>query len=169
MKTMLFLPLMGLAVSGLWLRPNTSVTAPTLPSPSDPGLPVKATIWTPSTVVHKDELLTLHFQTPNAPYLGVKTPDGKFFYVVFPHETAVGKLRPLVESTEFKNMQKLCIRLNTFKADPYTYGIYENQPVFTKSGTYRFLLGDNLHTDDPASVASVSIEYRHYDSQMGSK
>ena len=37
----------------------------------------------------------------------------------------------------------------------------EKQPVFTQSGTYTFILGANLHVDDPALVHKVTVKYVH--------
>ncbi len=117
-------------------------------------------IWTDATVIYKGDSFSLHFRTPNAPYLGVVDPKGRFFYIVFPQESALGDLKPLVDSKHFAQMQTLKIG-TALKADPYTYGVYENQPVFTCSGTYTFLLGENLHIDDPAFLSKVTIQYIH--------
>jgi len=118
-------------------------------------------IWTDAKMVHKGETFVLNFSTPNAPYLGVIAPNGRFFYVVFPKESAEGKLTPLVDSERFSSMSTLKINTSQLKADPYIYGVYENQPVFTCSGTYTFILGENLHVDDPTLLSKVHISYVH--------
>lgn len=101
----------------------------------------RAKIWTDTTTVYKGETFTLHFTTPNPPYLGVIDPKGRFFYIVFPKENSFGNLVPLVDSDRFAAMSSLAICTGELKADPYTYGVYENQPVFTCSGVYTFILG----------------------------
>ncbi len=58
-------------------------------------------------------------------------------------------------------MKTLKISTGQLKADPYTYGVYENQPVFTCDGTYTFILGENLHVDDPALLSKVQVKYVH--------
>ncbi|MBK8194132.1 MAG: hypothetical protein IPK76_13315 [Lewinellaceae bacterium] len=75
--------------------------------------------------------------------------------------SSVGNLRPLVTSEAFVAMNILSINTAKFKADPYTSGVLDNQPVFTTSGTYRFLLGENLHTDDERFIEIVKVNYRH--------
>jgi hypothetical protein len=112
-------------------------------------------------LVYKGESFELRFDGPNPDYLGVIDPDGKFFYVVFPTGNAIGKLQPFVDSRSFANLKSLKINTAMLKADPYTYGVYENQPVFTKSGTYRFVLGDNLNVDDEQAVCVVKLRYKH--------
>ena len=120
-----------------------------------------AKMWVENENVFKGETFLLRFKTPNAPFLGVINPDGKFFYVVFPASESVGKLSPLVDSKIFVRLDRLAIATAEFKADPYTYGVMENQPVFTTSGTYIFILGDNLHTDDPTAIHRVKVRYKN--------
>lgn len=167
MKTLLLLPMLGIAIAGGFYHngltrpaPHSSVLLSTK-STSKPIATHLPEIWSSVNQVYKGENLVLYFRTPNPPYLGVLTPSGRFFYVVFPNETAVGELRPFVESTKFRSTEQMSINLTTFKADPYTDGVYTNQPVFTKSGKYKFIMGDNLHTDDPNAVVSLEIDYHH--------
>ena len=160
MKLILAFPALGLLFIGALLPKSqpASTTAARLPT-SPP--PLAAKMWAEKSALYQGETLELRFQAPNAPYLGVIDPAGKFFYVVFPAELSAGKLKPLVDSREFERLSALSISLADFKADPYTYGVYENQPVFTQSGTYTFLLGDNLHTEDTAGVEKLSVQYHH--------
>jgi hypothetical protein len=166
MKTLLLIPMLGIAIAGSFYhngltQPVSHSVLLSTTSASKPTAPHLPGIWSSSNKVYKGENLVLYFRTPNPPYLGVITPERRFFYVVFPHETAVGQLRPFVESTEFRSTQQMNINLTTFKADPYIDGVYTNQPVFTTSGKYTFIMGDNLHTDDPNAVVSLEIDYCH--------
>jgi hypothetical protein len=117
-------------------------------------------IWVDNTTLHKSETLNLHFLGSNPPYLGVINPDGHFFYVVFPSEYSLGALQPVVESKDFVNLKIMRINPQTFKADPYRYGVYTNLPVFTKSGKYTFIMGDNLHVHDPKLLDKVEVQYQ---------
>ncbi len=159
----LSLPLAVLFIAAPWKTklPSSDVSVST-PSPAPPA-PLEQTlkIWTDVTTVYQNESFALHFTTPNAPYLGVVDPKGRFFYLVFPKETAEGNLTPLVDSERFIHISRLQINTARLKADPYTYGVYENQPVFTCSGTYTFILGENLHVDDPSLLSSAQVKYIH--------
>lgn len=139
---------------------SRSLSAPVSPAVAA-ATPTK--IWTNNALLYKGDLLKIHFETPHAEYLGVIDPDGHFFYVVFPVEEGDEntKLKSFVDSRLFVSYKSLSINTSTFTADPYTYGVLENQPVFTKSGTYRFLLGDNLHMDDESMLGVLKITYRH--------
>jgi hypothetical protein len=164
MKLILAIPAAGLICSGAL---SFSKTGGALPS-SQPATPQPATTTVAARpmrlstdLVYKGESFELRFDAPNPSYLGVIDPDGKFFYVVFPTGDAIGNLQPLVDSKAFTGMKSLKINTAVLKADPYTYGVYDNQPVFTKSGTYRFVLGDNLNVDNDESVCVVKLRYKH--------
>ena len=169
MKTLLSvsIPALSLFVAGAWNVHRSQETVTT--SRTDvPSVEISASaesktpkMWAENTTLYKGETFELHFTAPNAPFLGVVDPQGHFFYVVFPRETAVGKLKPLVDSKQFASMKALKINTGTLKADPYTFGVYTNQPVFTQSGTYTFIHGENLHVDDPDFVDKVTVQYVH--------
>ncbi len=118
-------------------------------------------IWADKVMLYKGDSFQLYFDHPHSEYLGVIDPDGHFFYVVYPAECGSEKLQPFVPSEYFSLLGTLAINTSSFQADPYTYGVLENQYVFTQSGSYRFLLGDNLHTDDELFIAVLTINYRH--------
>lgn len=127
-----------------------------------------AKMWCDKNVIGRGETFTLHFERPHGKFLGIIDTDGHFFYLVFPEQDAVEKLQPLVTSETFVGMESLMIDPTTLKADPYTYGVFENQPVFTKSGIYRIILGDQLHSDDASSLTTVLIQYQHNPSDVAS-
>lgn len=118
-------------------------------------------IWVCSTTFYANETLILHFKPPNAPFLGVIDPQGHFFYLVFPAESAVGSLKPFVGSACFENLRALELNTESLQADPYTYGVYANQYVFTVSGAYTFIMGENLHVDNPGLLSKVVVNYIH--------
>ena len=123
-------------------------------------------MWSDRKQLYKGEVLTLHFKVPHAAYLGVINPDGKFFYVVFSEASTSGNLMPYVPSEQFPSIATLKIKTTTFTADPYTYGVDENQPVFTKSGKYRFVLADNLHVDDEKGIQVLDVVYHHTSKEL---
>ncbi len=161
----LSIPLLVLFLAAPWKTHHPTTSLPALPDASAVAEKTisegESKIWTDATTVYKGESFVLRFKTPNAPYLGVIDPKGHFFYLVFPKENAEGKLTPLVDSERFAQMSALNIHTGQLKADPYTYGVYENQPVFTCSGTYTFILGENLHVDDPTLTSSTRVRYLH--------
>ncbi len=164
MRLILAIPAVSLLCTGAMHFNHTGEIAPksanSIPAAAYVASPVA--IWTDVTgPVYKDESVELRFSAPNPTFMGVVNPAGKFFYVIFPAAAAQGKLRPFVTSEQFAKLTRLSIPTARFKADPYTYGIEENQQVFTMSGTYRFIMGENLHTDDITTLQTVEIQYIH--------
>jgi hypothetical protein len=160
MKLILALPAVGMLFAGMLNTGSLRYTANEPSHPiATPSSNAPAKMWVTQNTLRSGETLALHFTPPNPTYLGVVDPEGHFFYVVFPQESASGKLQPLVNSAGFAQLDHLDIVPANFKADPYTYGVLENQPVFTNTGTYRFILGENLHVDDPSAVVSVEVKY----------
>jgi hypothetical protein len=163
MKLILAIPAAGLLLSGTLRSLQHSdafpASQPIAPTTSKTEVKAHPKMWTEKEYLYKGESFDLHFDLPHAQYLGVVDPDGKFFYVVFPAANAVGKLTPLVTSEKFISLKTLKINTQTFKADPYIYGVMENQPVFNKSGNYRVVLGEDLHTDDESSLTIIHIQY----------
>ena len=159
MKLILVLPAAGLLFSGAMSLDKMSRSPVLLPEKT--AVESTPRMWTKSTTLYKGETFRLHFSTPHPQYLGVIDPDGHFFYVVFPKESGAGNLKPFVSSERFESMKTLKIKTSNFKADPYTYGVLENKPVFTKSGAYRFVLGDDLHVDDASALTILNVRYKH--------
>ncbi|MEQ1747433.1 MAG: hypothetical protein ABMA02_18530 [Saprospiraceae bacterium] len=158
------LPLAALVATSTWSTKPTSSNPAEMSRPVPVELPAPkkgAKIWASAATLYKNETFDLRFAAPNAPFLGVVDPSGHFFYLVFPTEASEGQLKPLVDSRSFLPMKALTIHTGSLKADPYMYGVYENQRVFTQSGTYTFILGSNLHVDDPTLVEKVAIKYVH--------
>ena len=123
------------------------------------GMPV---MWVQNKDIFLGDTLHLRFQSPHPQYLGVIDPEGSFFYLVYPASEATEGLKPLLDSRKFIHLDHLDIPIANLKADPYKYGVMENQPVFNKSGTYTFILGENLHTDHPSvPINRIKVAYKH--------
>jgi hypothetical protein len=161
MKIILAAPAVGLLLSGATRLPINTSLYPEKAATVHAAPAAAPKMWTETGTLYKGESFDLSFETPHAPYLGVIDPSGKFFYVVFPASESIGKIKPLVDGEKFKLRKTLKIHTATLKADPYISGVLENKPVFTKSGVYRFVMGQNLHTDDPSSLQTVKVTYWH--------
>jgi hypothetical protein len=155
MKLLLLL----LAVALPWVSDSTHLGLPTAAEVASPTLSPQPPMWADRSEVFVQDTIWLRFQVPHPPFLGVLDPEGKFFYIVFPAHEAIGALIPLADSKSFVGMSCLAIP-TSLKADPYQYGVLENRPVFTMFGVYTFIMGDNLHTDDPTENHQIEIAYR---------
>ena len=118
-------------------------------------------MWVGSAILYKGDTFCLHFTPPNATYLGIIDPKGHFFYLVYPTPTDSSGLFPILGSERFADCKSLHLNTALLQADPYIYDINVNRPVFTISGVYIFILGENLHVDDPMLLVQARVNYRH--------
>ena len=161
MKLILAVPALCLLASAIGIHSKNSLS--NSKTDADIAVSESSAIWVEHAECYRNESFNLHFSESHASTLGVVDPDGKFFYLVFPKACTLGELKPLVCSEEFEGIRQLSISTASLTADPYTYGVLENQPVFTKTGIYRFILGDNLHVDDEFALSIAEITYIHRD------
>jgi hypothetical protein len=164
-KLILSVSALGAVFTGAWPFVSTPAipAVPTIP-PVSLEVPVENPgpgMWSKQKTVYQGDYIELQFAPQHAGYLGVLAPDGRFFYLIYPLESSVGALTPIMDSRDFIQKTSLVLSTGTLRADPYTHGVLENQPVFTQSGTYRFILGENLHTDDETALDIVKVRYEH--------
>jgi len=93
--------------------------------------------------------LVLTMQTPHGGDLGLRTPKGDFFFLVFWPSTPAEAAQSLVPWETFKTMATLTIPIGTLKLVPWA----TNAParfVFDEPGTYYVLMDENLESDAAA-------------------
>jgi hypothetical protein len=164
----MFLSFSTLLVSG-WAAYQFNFLQP-LSGPGQEDAPVSAsaekappagTMEVPQETVYRGDMINLRFSVPHGAHLAIRDPKGRFFYVVFPAAQATAGLKPLIDSETFVRRAELSFRADQLTGDPYTHGINKNQPVFTVSGTYTLIMGDNLAVDNPDELVVRPLKYRH--------
>ena len=93
------------------------------------------------------ETLTLRIRTPHGRELGVRTPTGRFLFIAFHPEPGRHINQPPISSSAFLGMKTVQL------LSPSAIGLdlpADSAPehVFTSPGTYRFVVSDNLETED---------------------
>jgi hypothetical protein len=116
----------------------------------------KKILWMSDTLF-KGDTLKIKFRTPHPKDLGLTTPDGKFFFVIYSGDD-ISK-PSLMDWNEFANRDYLEIITNKTKANPWDANIAENQIIFTKTGKYKIQLSENLETDDGTPVEMETVYY----------
>ena len=95
------------------------------------------------------DTLVLTMKTPHGGDLGVRTPKGDFFFLVFWPSTPAEATQSVVPWDTFKTMDKLTIPVATLKLVPWTT-TDPAQFVFDEPGTYVVMMDENLEGDAPA-------------------
>lgn len=104
---------------------------------------------------------TLRVRLPNAHggEFGVWTPDNRFLFIAYQFDHESNPIEPPIPMAEFVKMRSLELATET------TNGIELSEHsgaerVFTRSGKYRFIVSENLETEDDAHVNLIcDVQY----------
>jgi len=103
---------------------------------------------TPSTVT-KAGALSLHFEAARGRELGVRTPDGRFLFIAFAQE--VPALASPVPPSALLLSTPLQLHVGQL-VGAQSMGRGQLERVFTVPGRYRFVVSENLETEDDRGV-----------------
>jgi hypothetical protein len=114
-------------------------------------------------VMTEEQTLKLRMPLPHGGELGVRTPEGRFLFIAYRFDEQTNSIRPPVPSTDFMKMAALEL------SPRMTTGVdlarrSSAEPVFTKTGRYRFIVSYNLETEDDANLA-CDVQYMAIDSK----
>jgi hypothetical protein len=134
------------------LRPNALTSGAFLVSLlfSAPLLASNAFTCAPRTLKHGDTLV-LTFTVPHSADLALVTPQGRFYFLVFPPETPAESrpdeaAQPLVPWDSFKGVNRLIIETGTFRWVPWGEKAGTRRFVFDEPGDYGFQIGNFQET-----------------------
>lgn len=119
-------------------------------------------MWVEKGPYYKGESIKVFFADGHPEELGIKNPDGDFYYLVYISglET-IPNASPLISQTKFKQLKEIELIAGVTRANPHNIKYKGNQPIFTKSGNYTLLLSKNLSTDAAGPAETIKIEYVH--------
>lgn len=119
-------------------------------------------MWVDKGPYYKGESIKVFFADGHPEELGIKSPNGDFYYLVYiPGLETIPNASPLVSQTKFKKMKEIELIAGVTRANPHNIKYKSNQPIFTQSGIYTLLLSKNLSTDAAGPAETIQIEYRH--------
>lgn len=131
-----------------------------LPAPQYITDPKQKNIIGINDTLYSGDTLVIHFKTPHQGELGINDPDGNFFFVVYEFSMdSANRVFPFMRSDTFKNVSLFHFITDKDKADPWNKAFDENQPVFTKTGSYTITLSETLDTDDGTPVEEEHVFY----------
>jgi hypothetical protein len=100
----------------------------------------------PSTL-RVGETLTLRIRTPHGREFGVRTPTGRFLFIAFHPESGRHVNHPPIPSSAFLGMKTVRLPISSAMAVDLPADSAPEH-VFTSAGIYRFVVSDNLETED---------------------
>jgi len=96
-------------------------------------------------VVSSRDTVQLRFGATPGRELGVRTPDGRFLFLAFAQETA--QVAPPIAPSRLRADATVSVKVS----DAIGAGSIDHGPIeriFMASGRYRFVMSDNLETED---------------------
>jgi len=106
--------------------------------------------------VRSGEVLRLRFSFPHAAELGIRGPDNRFRWIVWPRDLEI--VPPVISQESFKFSTELTIPVDALVTNPADNANPRLEPIFSNPGTYVFLLSNNLESDRyPVSECKVNF------------
>jgi hypothetical protein len=118
-------------------------------------------MWMIGKDYYEGDTILINFAKEHPAELGIKNPDGDFFYLVYhPEIPTIKNGKPVYSFKEFKTVETLKMDPSIFKANPHDLQFNGNIRVFVKPGEYELFLGDNLSTDDGTPKEKLKIQFK---------
>ena len=101
-------------------------------------------------VLGPGEMLNIQMPIPHGRELGVWTADDRFLFIAYDSDEPVNPVPAPVAAASFVSMTSLELPVSaaTGVELSYSHGKAGPETIFTKFGTYRFIVSDNLETED---------------------
>lgn len=119
--------------------------------------PEEKSIISYTDTLYLGDTLKVKFKTPHPKDFAIRTPDNRFFFLVY--ALSDPEMPSLYDWNEFANMNTIEIITDKTKANPWDASASENCLIFAVTGTYKILLSDKLETDDGTLVETVTVYF----------
>jgi hypothetical protein len=96
---------------------------------------------------------------PHGGEFGVWNPKGEFQFISF-KKVSANEPAPPIEPDVFRTTTELKLATATAKGSPVRDGFEKPELIFTRPGTYRFIVAENLETDNPPGLLKCTVRYR---------
>jgi len=128
-----------------------------LPEPQYVTNPDEKHILSITDTLYFGDTLKIKFKTPHPKDLGIITPSGKFYFLIYMGSDP--KKPSLVDSWAFEKMDYLEIVTDKTEANPWDASEQANKLIFSELGLYEVRLSENLETDDGTPVEVEQVYY----------
>jgi hypothetical protein len=114
---------------------------------------------TPS-IIEQGNTLTLQMPTSHGGELGVWTPKHRFLFIAYEFDAQANPIQPPIPSAEFLKVRSIALSPLSAKGVDLS-GRTPQEPLFTAAGMYRFIVSDNLETEDDTHENLIcDVRYR---------
>jgi hypothetical protein len=159
------------SAAALTIAPTRPEVAPSRPetvaaaTPSPP-LPVQAgdssgprTLTCTPNKLSPGDTVSLRMSIPHGDYLRITTPSGNVHFVVYPQFGQPSRRFSLVPSDSFRNLATIRLPADLRAKGYATSRDTILQTVFSKTGKYELLIGENLESDRSEDLRTCSVTF----------
>jgi hypothetical protein len=112
-------------------------------------------------VLTSGDTLTLRLGSDHPAELGIRGPDGTWFFLVYERSDAMAPgLRPLMDKKSFRNARTLALPVATARGSAWVAGRDQNEPIFRVVGEYEIVLTDVLESDAGFSTFRCKVRFK---------
>lgn len=148
-----FLPTL-IAIAATIAVANADEPKKALPPPASEALSCL-----PDTATAKDKI-TIKLPTPHSGDFAVITPSGDYLFISFNQPDKASLIQPVIPAETFQRLPELVLDVATATGVPWIQDAPAIQPMFTKSGDYKFVLSKALETEDPVLDGWCVVTFR---------
>lgn len=115
-------------------------------------------VFCPTDTIYEGDTLTLILKIPHRSKMGIFSPRKGYYYLIVDDEVYNGcqHLKTEIRPEEFIEIDTLTFVTNKTKAYVFRHCENEKHLIFISEGQYRFLITDNLHTENiPSSYCTI--------------
>lgn len=159
------------SVATLTNAPTRTTVAPSRPetvaaATASPLLPVQVgdtsaprTLTCTPNKLGPGDTVTLRMSIPHGDYLRITTPRGNVHFVVYPQFGQPSRRFSLVPSDSFRNLATIRLPADLRAKGYATSRDTILQTVFSKTGKYELLIGENLESDRSEDLRTCSVTF----------
>jgi hypothetical protein len=97
----------------------------------------------------KTDKISLGFPVPHGDNLAIINPAGTYFFIAFDQPDAGSPVQPIISGPDFSRMSNLDLDVANARGINWSRKNATKEPIFTRSGSYKVLVGASLETEDP--------------------
>ena len=86
-------------------------------------------------------------------------PSGQYFFLTFIPSSDTDPIKPVLPYMVFSTVNSLDFKLGSMKGWVQENGDTKLAPIFTRSGSYKFVISRDLERDDPEFLGWCRVEF----------
>lgn len=109
--------------------------------------------------IKASDILNIDMSVPHGKEMGIKTPDGSYFFIFYTRRGIEFKSEPINTNEIFSSISGLKIKPSQFLGRRWHANADSYERVFKKKGVYKISVAKVLESDIPEGLEQCQVEY----------